>query len=526
MTHDAIVVGAGHNGLTCACYLARAGLNVLVLEQYRDYGGMTISEEVTAPGYLSDVHASGYLVAKLAPAVAELELAEHGLELITPDPNWALVTTDGQTLKIGRDVEDTVRQLERFSMRDAATWRSLYERYQAAKPAIVNGMYSAPQTQAAHLAQLNQSAEGTDEFRFEMQTARSWVNETFENQTVRAFLASFAFHAAASPDDVGGGEFAWLFSSVVQDVGVSIVKGGMHNVSAALAADLEAHGGQIKTGASVQKIVVAGERATGVRLEGGEEIAADRVVASNIDPYHLVTDLLGEEAVGRAIADKIRRYEWGDSFFTIHAALSEPVTLAAGDVADDELGRAGYIHVQPPGIEDLSEIFAQCRAGVLPETPLVGVVNEAVVDPTRAPAGKGLIKFVVHYVPYRLADGRTWDQADEGYADHVVDWLDGTALPGLRKRIIGRVVHSPVNLERRIASSVHGTHQHGAFVPYQHGAMRPIPEMGQFRAPVRNVYLCGAGSHPGSGVSMGPGHNAAKAICDDLGLPFPDSSSG
>jgi beta-carotene ketolase (CrtO type) len=518
VTYDAVVIGAGHNGLTCACYLARAGLKVLVLEQYGEYGGMTISEEVTAPGYLSDIHASGFLVAKLAPAMKDLEVAEHGLELITPDPNWALVTTSGETLTIGRDVEATVRSLERYSKQDAAAWRSLYERYQAAKPAIVNGMYSAPQSQAAHLAQLNQDPLGMDELRFEMQTARSWVNETFENETVRAFLASFAFHAAASPDDVGGGEFAWLFSTCVQDVGVSIVKGGMHHVSGALAADLKDHGGELRTNASVANIVVDNNKATAVRLADGEEIQVDRVVASNVDPFHLTVDLLGEAVVGKEIADKIRHYEWGDSFFTIHAALSGPVTFAAGE----ELGHAGYIHVQPPTIEDLSEIFAQCRAGDPPRTPLVGVVNESVVDPSRAPEGKGLIKFVVHYVPYRRADGRSWDDTDEAYGDHVVDWLDSTALPGLRERITHRVVHSPLNLERRIPSSVHGTHQHGAFVPYQHGAMRPIPEMGQFRAgPISNVYLCGAGSHPGSGVSMGPGHNAAKVICDDLGITFP-----
>src|SRR5581483_4007522 len=166
VAYDAIIIGAGHNGLTCACYLARAGLKVLVLEQYHSFGGMTIIEEVTAPGYVSDIHASGFLVAKLAPAMADLEVESHGLELITPDPNWALVTTDGQTMTIGRDVEDTVRSLERFSKKDASTWRSLYERYQAAKPAIVNGMYSAPQSQAAHLAQLNQDPQGMDELRF------------------------------------------------------------------------------------------------------------------------------------------------------------------------------------------------------------------------------------------------------------------------------------------------------------------------------------------------------------------------
>jgi len=138
--YQAIVVGAGHNGLTCACYLARAGLKVLVLERYETYGGMTISEELTAPGFLSDVHASGYLVAKLTPAPDELGLARHGLELITPDPNWAQVFPDGRAFTIGRDVEKTARSIATFSRADADAWRALYRRYLVAKPEIVAGL--------------------------------------------------------------------------------------------------------------------------------------------------------------------------------------------------------------------------------------------------------------------------------------------------------------------------------------------------------------------------------------------------
>ena len=142
--YQAIVIGAGHNGLTCACYLARAGLKVLVLERYETYGGMTVSEELAAPGFLSDVHASGYLVAKLTPAPEELGLARHGLELITPDPNWAQVFPDGRAFIIGRDVEETARSMEQFSRADADAWRGLYRRYLAAKPEIVAGMTSTP----------------------------------------------------------------------------------------------------------------------------------------------------------------------------------------------------------------------------------------------------------------------------------------------------------------------------------------------------------------------------------------------
>src|SRR5213593_3444407 len=142
-SYDAVVIGAGHNGLTCACYLAKAGLSVIVLERYATIGGMTISEEIAAPGHLSDVHASGYLVAKLSPSPDELGLAEHGLELITPSPNWAQIFPDGRSFVIGRDVETTAASIARFSRRDADTWRTLYARFAAAKPAVVRHVQPA-----------------------------------------------------------------------------------------------------------------------------------------------------------------------------------------------------------------------------------------------------------------------------------------------------------------------------------------------------------------------------------------------
>ncbi|MGH6895329.1 MAG: phytoene desaturase family protein [Geminicoccaceae bacterium] len=518
--HDAVVVGAGHNGLTCACYLARAGLKVLVLEQYHTLGGMTVSEELAAPGFLSDLHASGYLVAKLSPAPQELQLADHGLELITPEPNWGHVLADGRCLTISRDLEGTLASIAQFSERDAETWRRLYGRYLEAKPQIVAGMNAPPPTLAKEFGR----PEAVDGYRFEFQSARSWVDECFESPEIKGFFASCALHAALAPDDALGAQFSWLFASAVQDLGVSIVRGGMHHVARALAGVLKAHGGEIRTGARVERILVEDGRAAGVRLQGGETIRADGIVACSVDPRHLVLDLLGEERVGAEIAGKIRRYEWGDSFFAIWAALDRPVAYRAGA----EVGRAGYVHAGANSVDQLAQTFLECRGGRLPAAPMVGIIDEAGVDPSRAPAGKGLIKIVVHFVPYRVtgdATGRIrgtgWDQVKEAYADYTIDWLSERYLPGLRDRIVARTVHSPVDMERQIISAVHGTHQHGAFLPYQVGVMRPIPELGAYRTPVANVYLCGAGSHPGSGVSMGPGRNAAQAICADLELRFP-----
>jgi beta-carotene ketolase (CrtO type) len=162
---DAVVVGAGHNGLTCACYLARAGLKVLVLEQYRAYGGMTVSEELAAPGFLSDLHANGYLVAKLSPAPQELQLADRGLELITPEPNWGHVLADGRCLTISRDLESTLAIIAQFSKRDAETWRRLYGRYLEAKPHIVAGMNAPPPPLAKEFGR----PEAVSGYRFEFQ---------------------------------------------------------------------------------------------------------------------------------------------------------------------------------------------------------------------------------------------------------------------------------------------------------------------------------------------------------------------
>ena len=265
-SYDAIVIGAGHNGLTCACYLARAGLQVLVLEQYHSYGGMTITEELVGPGFHSDVHASGFLVAKLSPALRELDLASHGLELITPDPNWAHVRSDGRYLLVHRDPEATAREIARFSARDADTWRALYRRWLDEKDAIVHGMFSPPAPLAASVGALAARPGGLDEYRFSIQSARSWVDETFESDDVRAFLASFALHADLAPDEVGGGEFSWVFLAALQDVGCSTVRGGMHRVSDALVDVLRAHGGDVRTGARVAEIVVRGGRATAVKL--------------------------------------------------------------------------------------------------------------------------------------------------------------------------------------------------------------------------------------------------------------------
>jgi len=238
---------------------------------------------------------------------------------------------------------------------------------------------------------------------------------------------------------------------------------------------------------------------------------------------HLINKLLGAEMVGADILDKMKLYEWGDSVFVMFVALESPVNYKAGSAAR----QSAHVHLTEPSLDFFARVYLQCRGGLLPAAPMIVSWNDSAIDPSRAPAGKALMKFVVLSVPYVITGdatgkvpARTWDEAREPYADYLIDLITANYIPDLKAKILKRVSHSPVDISRKIISAVRGTLGQGAFLPYQSGSLRPIPELGQYRTPVSKVYLCSSGSHPGPGVSMAPGRNAAQVILGDLGLDF------
>src|SRR5713101_756730 len=239
-SYDAIVIGAGHNGLTCACYLARAGLKVLVLEQYHTVGGMTVTEEETLPGFWSDLHATGYQLANLSPVPHELGLLDR-YELIEPEIPFSHAFPEGDIISVHRDIERTVGGMARYSRKDAETWRALMSRFLAQKDAITASMFSPPPSFPAAAADFAASSAGMEAYRFSMQSVRSWANQTLEAEATKTLFGSFATFLGASPDDAGGAELAWLFASVLQNAGNNLVKGGM-SLTLPMAEHLQAHG--------------------------------------------------------------------------------------------------------------------------------------------------------------------------------------------------------------------------------------------------------------------------------------------
>jgi phytoene dehydrogenase-like protein len=518
-----VVIGAGHNGLACGCYLAKAGLEVAVFEEYTSIGGMTLTEELAAPGFWSDVHASGYQLASLSPASHELNLFDRGVELIEPEYAWAHAFPDGGCIAVGADLERARQSIARYSNRDAETAVELFRRYQAEREGIVRSLFSPPEPLSTGMLRMEHAPDGLDRYRFSLQSMRAWCDETFESDEAKCLFGAFAPFVGHGPDDAAGGEISWLFASVLQAEGNKLVRGGMQQVSLALASELEALGGEIQTGIAVERIEVEAGRARAVILGNGERVPVGTLVAASVDPAQLALRLLGEDIIGADAAQRVARIEWGDAVLAIYTALEGPVEYAAGA----EAGAAAHVHLSAASLDAMAMATEECRAGDLPKAPVIVSWNDSVIDPGRAPPGKHLKKFVVLGVPYEIRGDATeqvgvgsWDDVREAYADYLIELIAGSYLPDLQDRILARTVHSPLDIERKLSSAVRGTIPHGAMTPYQSGALRPTPDFAGYRSPVGNVYLCGSGSYPGAGVSMAPGRNAAQVIYSDLGLDF------
>jgi beta-carotene ketolase (CrtO type) len=536
--YDALVIGAGHNGLTCACYLAKAGLRVLVLEDYSSIGGMTLTEEITLPGFKSDIHAFGYSLATLSAVPNELNLKSQGFELIHPEVSIShLFPNNHGYISIYKSLEKTLESIRKYSERDAGSWKKIFDEYMTNRDLIVSMLNSPPvnplgDTGSASMEN-NDKVEALevvgDTYRRQTQSMRSWCNENFESDEVKAMFGSFAPFVGLSPDDAGGGELCYLFSSIIQDGGNNVVKGGFVNLSIALANYLQSKGGQIMTSSRVKKIIVENGRAIGVELANGKVIGAKKLIASSTDPSTLILNLIGEEYVDSHLASGIKRMEWGNAIFGIYLALNGPLEYISGQ---EILSKSPQVHLSPPGLEVFSKIYYECRSGKPPLNPLSIMSNDSMMDPTRVTSNENnldkhhLIKFLVLSVPYEIKNADSeigkeneWENFKDRYADQIIETINQDYIPNLNTSILKKTIYSPVDYEKKPINSIKGTLASGAILPYQSGWMRPIPQLGNYKIPsISNVYLYGAGSHPGPGVSMAPGRNAAQVILRDLGI--------
>ncbi|MGY3617478.1 phytoene dehydrogenase-like protein [Bradyrhizobium sp. USDA 10063] len=523
---DVVIIGAGHNGLTCAAYLAMAGLRVKVVERRKVVGGAAVTEEFH-PGFRNSVAA--YTVSLLNPKViADLRLAEHGLRIVErraqnflPSPEGSyLLTGEGRTTEsVARLSAHDAEEIGIFSRRLEAIADVLRQFVLRAPPNIVEGFGADALREvfnalgSANLLRKLSLEQQRDLLDLFTRSAGEMLDERFENDLVKALFGFDAIVGNYASPYAAGSAYLMLhhaFGEVNGKKGVwGHAVGGMGTITQAMAAAARAHGAEIDVDAGVREVMVESGRAAGVVLDNGTTIRA-RYVAANVNPKLLYTRLMPAGALAPEFLRRMSRWRNGSGTFRMNVALSALPSFTALPGAGDHL-TAGIIIA--PSLGYMDRAWLDARGSGWSREPVVEVLIPSTLDDSLAPAGQHVASLFCQHVAPELPDGKSWDDHRDEVADLMIATVDRYA-PGFASSVLGRQVLSPLDLERQFGL-LGGDIFHGALTLNQLFSARPMLGHADYRGPVRGLYHCGSGAHPGGGVTGAPGHNAAQAILSD-----------
>ena len=506
---DAIIIGAGHNGLVTAAYLAQAGLDVLVLERRDLIGGACATEELF-PGF--HFSSCSFLCYALSPQVAyDLRLKHHGLHIYELEPLEFRPFLDGRSITLYRDEARNLDVIRAFSERDAEA----YPRWNAmwARAAEIVNPYRL--REPATVAELYASVRGTPEEalleRLLTTGFADLLDEWFESPHLKAAMV----HSGDVGDPRGVGT-SWPSANlaggamdVVGEVGntVGIVRGGMGSISTAIAAEAREHGAEIRTDAPVRRIVVEDGRAVGVELEDGSMERA-RTIVSNADPKRTFLGLVGAEDLPAGFADAVSHLRTKVAYLKFHAAMRELPDFSRWLPADAHPRTTARVWLNE-SVESYEQAWRDAADGRPSRRPVMSIQVPTLYDDSIAPAGRHVLSIFGMYAPVHPRDG-SWDELRQPVGEAMIDFVCEYA-PNFRDAIIDWQLFTPLDIERRVGITDGNIH-HLDMIPSQLFASRPLPGWSDYRTPIEGLWLCGAGTHPGGEVSGMPGHNAAKAI--------------
>ncbi|MFM9588004.1 phytoene desaturase family protein [Streptomyces scabiei] len=518
---DAVVIGAGPNGLVAANLLADAGWSVEVLEEQPAPGGAVRHDRGVDPDFASDLFSSFYPLAAASSVLARLGLEKYGLRWSHAPDVLAHPLGDGRCAVLSRDIDATAASLDAFHPGDGDAWRRLHRTWEDLGPDIVDALFTPfpPVRATARLAVRLKAAGGLRMARTLVAPVRRMGDEEFRGEGGKLLLAGNALHADLAPEAAGSGGYGWLLCMLGQTYGFPVPAGGSGALTEALVGRLRARGGTVRCGRRVTRVLVRGGRAAGVLTSDGEKVAARRAVLADVSAPSLYGELVDAEHLPPQLTADLKRFQWDFATFKVDWACDGPVPWRAEAAA-----RAGTVHLAD-GVDELTRCAAQIAMGQVPDRPFALFGQMTTADPSRSPRGTEAAWAYTH-VPHVIKsdagdEGLTgrWNRTEqEVMADRVERQVERFA-PGFRSRIRTRRVLAPPTLQALDRNLHGGAINGGTAALHQQLFFRPAPGTGRPETPVDGLYLASASAHPGGGVHGAPGANAARAALRRHRLP-------
>jgi phytoene dehydrogenase-like protein len=524
-SYDAVFVGAGINSLAAAALLAKAGWSVCVLER-NDYlgGAIRTSTDLTAPGFTHEVLASWHPLWTGSAAYAELEddLGRRGLEYLNTDLPTGSAFPDGSSIFLTTSLERNVVELETKAAGDGAAWEEVFSKFMADADlsfgVLGTELWSPGGLDLGRKALRRFGRKGLLAYLGTMlSTCRDWLGATFSSDAAHGLLAPWVLHTGLGPDQASSGFMTQVIACALQLGGMPVPKGGGVVLVDGLAGIVRDAGGEVRTGVEVERVLISANKATAVRLAGGETIRAERAVVASVAPTQLYGRLLGARDVPDDVARAAARYRYGRSEMQIHFALREPPDW----YGDARLQDTAIVHVTP-GLDGVSRAVNEAERGLLPAAATIVCGQPTAVDPSRAPEGSSIVWIQLQELPAGRVKGDAADEIDvgdgtwtetlrEAYADRITARL-GRHIRNLERATIARAVLSPADIASMNVNLVGGDIYGGSCALDQNFLFRPFPQVPGHRTPVEHLWQIGASTHPGPGLGAGSGYLVYKEL--------------